>query len=154
MTNSKIVYAHGCRLLVNISSARAIIIRIRHMIISPHDIWDPYQPAYLDSLIREFHNHASRRAKQKCVFEHAQYAQIQIHSAHAQSHPGICSPLIHSIRSNDCVWRIAKVLIRLRGCAGWSGPSLSAHARRHIFLARPVLYFVQHLNREWRSDRQ
>ena len=29
--------------------------------------------------------------------------------------------------------RTVKVLIRLRGCAVWSGPSLSAYARRHIF---------------------
>ena len=31
--------------------------------------------------------------------------------------------------------RIAKALIRLRGCAGWSGPSLSAYAWRHGLFA-------------------
>ena len=32
--------------------------------------------------------------------------------------------------------RTAKALIRLRGCAGWSGPSLTAYARRRIFARR------------------
>ena len=31
-------------------------------------------------------------------------------------------------------WRIVKALIRLRGCAGWSGPSLSAYAQRQALL--------------------
>ena len=38
-----------------------------------------------------------------------------------------------------------KARIRLRGCAGWSGPSLSAFARRHVFSWRglyDVLVFV------------
>ena len=30
-------------------------------------------------------------------------------------------------------YRIAKALIRLRGCTGWSGPSLSAYIWRHVF---------------------
>ena len=37
-------------------------------------------------------------AKRKCFFEHAQNAQSEIRRAHAQ-----CSPLIHSIVSNDFV---------------------------------------------------
>ena len=39
--------------------------------------------------------------EQKGVFEHALNAQIPIHPTHVQSHPGICSLLIHSIASND-----------------------------------------------------
>ena len=35
--------------------------------------------------------------------------------------------------------RTAKTLIRLRRCAGWSGPSLSAYARRHFFAWRGSL---------------
>ena len=42
-------------------------------------------------------------AMRKCTFEHVQNAQIQIHSMHAQSHLGICSPLIYSIVFNDSV---------------------------------------------------
>ena len=41
---------------------------------------------------------------------------------------GIGSPLIHSIFFND-----SRSLIRLQGCKGWSGPSFSAHARRHVY---------------------
>ena len=39
--------------------------------------------------------------KPKCVFEHAQNAQIQSYHTHTQSHLSICSPLINSIGSND-----------------------------------------------------
>ena len=38
--------------------------------------------------------------KKKYVFNHVQNAHVQIH-ARAKSHPGICSPLTHSIVSND-----------------------------------------------------
>ena len=41
------------------------------------------------------------RAKRKCTFEHVQNAQIQIHTTRAQSHPGICFPMMHSIVSSD-----------------------------------------------------
>ena len=37
------------------------------------------------------------------VFKNAQNTQIQIHPAHAQSHLGICYPLIHSLLSNNSV---------------------------------------------------
>ena len=37
------------------------------------------------------------------VFEHAQNATIQIHPMHAQSHPGMFSPLMRSIVFNDSV---------------------------------------------------
>ena len=55
-------------------------------------------------------------------------------------HPGLCSSLIYSIVSNDSVggWT-GNALIRLRGCAGRSGPSLFyrpqdkfSHATAHI----------------------
>ena len=39
------------------------------------------------------------RAKQICIFEHAQNAQIQIHSTHEQS----CSPVKHYVVSSDSV---------------------------------------------------
>ena len=40
---------------------------------------------------------------EKGVFEHAQNAPIQIHPMHAQSHPGMFSPFMHSIVFNDSV---------------------------------------------------
>ena len=44
------------------------------------------------------------RAKPKCVFEHAQNAQIQIHPTHGQSAIRVFAlHLIHSIVSNDSV---------------------------------------------------
>ena len=33
--------------------------------------------------------------------------------------------------------RTTNVLIRLCACAGWSGPSLPAYTRRHVFMVRP-----------------
>ena len=39
-----------------------------------------------------------------------------------------------------------KALIRLRGCAGWSGPSLSAYARRHVFACRGLNKYMYHHN--------
>ena len=51
----------------------------------------------------------------------------------AKSHRGICPPFKHSIGLQWFCLRTAKVLIRLQGCAGWSGPSLSAYARRQVF---------------------
>ena len=38
--------------------------------------------------------------------------------------------------------RTAKALVRLRGCAGWSGPSLSVYARRHVFVWRGLYFTV------------
>ena len=40
--------------------------------------------------------------------------------------------------------RTVKALIRLCGCAGWSGPSQSAYARTHVFSCRRP-----YLNRKW-----
>ena len=40
--------------------------------------------------------------------------------------------------------RTAKALIRLRGCAVWSGPLLSAYARKtHFFMARPIYFHIK-----------
>ena len=47
--------------------------------------------------------HNTGRAKRNYVFEHVQNANIQIRPTHAQSYPGICYPLRHSIVSNDSV---------------------------------------------------
>ena len=63
----------------------------------------------------------------------------------AKSHPSICSPFVHSIVSNDFVSfckRTVKGLIRLRKCAGWSGPSLCADTRGHVFAAKYVLLYI------------
>ena len=40
--------------------------------------------------------------------------------------------------------RIAKALIRRRGCAGWSAPLLFATPQRHVFLRRGPNYFSLH----------
>ena len=39
--------------------------------------------------------------------------------------------------------RTAKVLIRLHGCAGWSGPSLSTYAQRHVIARRVPIIAVR-----------
>ena len=49
-----------------------------------------------------FPSDVDRTVAIKGVFKHAQNALILIHPAHTQSHPGICSPLVHSIVSTDC----------------------------------------------------
>ena len=49
----------------------------------------------------------------------------------AKSHPDIYSPMKHFNIQWFYFWT-TKVLIRLRECAGWSGPSLSAYARKHV----------------------
>ena len=75
-------------------------------------------------------------AKQNCDFRHAHKEQIHIHPAHAQIHPGICAPLITFYNVQWFVEGTVKTLIRLRGSAGWSGPSLSDYARSHVFARR------------------
>ena len=78
------------------------------------------------------------RAKRKGVFQHSKNAEIQIHPAHVQSHPDICSPL--TIVSNDSV-------NGQRECAGWLGPSMSAYAQRHVFAWRsPCVKYYFRLN--------
>ena len=65
--------------------------------------------------------------KRKSVFQHAQF---QMSCACAKYHPGLCSPLIHFVVSNDSVrgqW------MPWSDCAGWSGPSLSAYMHEDTF---------------------
>ena len=47
--------------------------------------------------------HYLGHSKQKCAFEHAQNAHIQIHPSNAQFHPGNHLSLIHSIVINDSI---------------------------------------------------
>ena len=79
--------------------------------------------------------------KRKSVFEHAQNAQIQtilymrkVSIGHLLSIYTFCS--IQWL----CL-RIVKAFIRLRECAGWSGPSLSkytfSHGTAHMEVAMP-----------------
>ena len=61
--------------------------------------------------------------------------------AYANYDPGLCSPLIHFMVSSDSVSEHVKAPIC--GCAGWSGPLLSAYARRHVFTwRRPTWAFA------------
>ena len=73
------------------------------------------------------------------------------------SGPDLCSPVIHSIISNDSVNRQC-ALIRLQGCAGWPGLLLSAYAPSHIFALGDPFYsglmllstlFQSYLNNVW-----
>ena len=54
--------------------------------------------------------------------------------------------MLSSLTSCSVHWfckRTVKVLFSLCGCPGWSGTSLSAFARRHIFAWRgPFMYFL------------
>ena len=59
------------------------------------------------------------------------------------------STYIHIFCSTHWFWkRAAKSQISLRGCAGWSGPSLSAyapttpfHVARHLYILRKIILF-------------
>ena len=53
----------------------------------------------------------------------------------AKYRPGICSPFIDSVVSNDYAGG-QPTLIRLCACADWSGPWMFAYARRYIFAWR------------------
>ena len=83
--------------------------------------------------------------KRKSVFEHAQNMRI-----HKSCISAISSGQVLSIETFYSIqWfclRTAKALIRLRGCAGWSGPSLSAYVQRHVFAWRG-LYYLNQMNR-------
>ena len=55
---------------------------------------------------------------------------------------------IHTLCSIQCFcWWTVKTVIRLRGCAGWSGPSLSAFARKQVFAWRGLIGFASLLQR-------
>ena len=72
----------------------------------------------------------------KSVFKHMQNAHVQIILRMRKVSSG---PFL-SFHTFCCIqwfcYRTVKALFRLRGCAGWSGPSLSAYARRHVFAWR------------------
>ena len=79
----------------------------------------------------------SRTKKRKNAFKMRRMRRLRSFYACVKYHSGICSPFIHSECSIQWLcWRTVKALIRLRGCAGWSGPSLSAYTRRHVFAWR------------------
>ena len=72
----------------------------------------------------------------KSVFEQAQNGQNQIIE---QMRKMSSRPLLSSHTSCRVLWffkRRAKGLIRLCGCAGWSGLPLSAYTQRHVFAWR------------------
>ena len=74
--------------------------------------------------------------KQKSAFEHAQNLHSDHPCACAKGHPGIVLSIhIFCSIQLSCSWTV-NALIRQRGCVGWSGPSLSAYARRHVFAWR------------------
>ena len=91
------------------------------------------------------------RACAKCAGSH--------YPAHAQPHPGICSPLKHTYSIQWFCLLVVKVLIRLRRCASWSGPLLSTYVRRYVFAWRGTysyyrneFYFTQKLNKVCRLN--
>ena len=73
------------------------------------------------------------QVKRKCTFEHAQNTQMQIilRMRKVSSGPWFSIHTLCSIQLG-CK-RTLKVLIRLQGCVGWPGPSLSAYVRRQAF---------------------
>ena len=74
-------------------------------------------------------------SSEKNAFEQAQDAQIQIflHMCKVSSGPLLS---IHTRTFCNIQWfssRTGRALIRLRGCAGWYGPSLCGYAQRYVF---------------------
>ena len=71
------------------------------------------------------------RAKRKVpFFEHAQNVQIHI-ILRMRKVSSVHKLSINAFTSIQCICKqMVYTLIRLRGCAGWSGPSLSAYARK------------------------
>ena len=87
-------------------------------------------------------------AKRKSAFEHAQNVRIYLRMRKIFSWS-----LLSIDNFSRILWfwqRIAKNLIRLRECAVWSGPSLSAHAPKETFslCAAHVYYFFSFLFQE------
>ena len=83
--------------------------------------------------------HGPRQAKNCLQTYHCQTCAKCTDSVHPARAQSIIRPLlsIHTFCSIQWIYqRTVKALIRLRGCAGWSGPSLSACARRHIIAWR------------------
>ena len=82
------------------------------------------------------------RVKRKNAFEYAQYAQIQIHTTHAQSfirafalHCYIlyCQMILSAdIKGPDQIARTSKVQIRLRECCPYMPEDPFSHGTTHI----------------------
>ena len=74
-----------------------------------------------------------RRAKRKTAFEHAWNLRVHmiLRMRKVSSGPLLSSHTFFSIQW--FYYRTVKALIRLRGCAGWSGPLLSAYSRWYVF---------------------
>ena len=81
-------------------------------------------------------SHNSGRMNRKCS-NMRKMSRFRSPCACAMYHPGLCSPFIHSVVSNNSLWTV-KALIRLHGCTGWSGPLLSAYAQRGFRIAQPI----------------
>ena len=69
-----------------------------------------------------------------------QYPQLQRQSRKFKISPVACLHMKYPIK------RITKVLIRLRGCAGWSTPVLFANHRRQVFSQRGPNKINSHLS--------
>ena len=80
-------------------------------------------------------------SSKKCC---AKYAESR-HPAHVQSLIRVFALRWNSLQYQVMTdLRTEKALIRLRGCIGWSWPSLSSYARRHVFALRdPNFKFLE-----------
>ena len=70
-----------------------------------------------------------------------------------KQHPGLCSPFIHSVVSNDYLSGQWRSWIRLHRCLGWSGPLLSINAQT-LFAAHVVYWPLTgwiNLHLHWQS---
>ena len=75
----------------------------------------------------------SREKTKKCLLSYVKCVDSH-HRAHAKSLTWTWFVLNWNILmiQGFCLWTV-NALIRLHRCAGWPGPSLCAHAQRHIF---------------------
>ena len=81
------------------------------------------------------------RFQRKSAFEHAQNSQLQIILRIRKETKGTFS--IPTFCTCSVQWfcqQTVNALIRLCDCAGWSGPSLSANARKNVFAWRGPFY--------------
>ena len=76
------------------------------------------------------------------IFDQIRFKSVCSATEASQNLETLDIPSIHIILSTQ---RTTKVLIRLRGCAGWSAPLLFAYDIRHIF-AWPGSYNIMHFS--------
>ena len=81
-------------------------------------------------------NYYQGRIKRKGAFVHAQNIRIHIILRMRKVPSGHLLSIETFFSIKQFCLRTVKAQIRLRGCAGWSGPSLSAYAHRHVFAWR------------------